>query len=76
MCVYMSYIVHIMHPSLLLSLCHLDYLRKQNDFKHAPTIKLRYFFPSLHTVACKQQTQKRLRGRAKLKNLMLVNFLQ
>ena len=71
----MSYIVHIMHPSLLLSLCHLDYLRKKDIFKHAPTIKLRYFFPLLHIVACKQQTQETPRGRGKTKKFNASEFL-
>ena len=75
MYVYMSYIVHIMHPSLILSLCYLDYLIKQDIFKHPPTIKFRYFFPLLHIVACNQQTQKTPKRRGKTKNFNASEFL-
>ena len=55
--------------------CYLDILIQQKIWKLAPTIKLRYFFPLPHIVACKQQTQKTPRGRAKTKKFNARKFL-
>ena len=46
MYVYMSYIVDIMHPSLLLGLCHLDYIfEKAKYFQACSNNKIALFFP-------------------------------
>ena len=48
---------------------------KQNVLKLASTINFRYFFPLLHIVACKQQTQKTPSGRGKSKKINASEFL-
>ena len=72
------YVIHCSYHASLITIKSLSFrlFEKAKYFQACSNKKFHYFFPLLHIVACKQETQKTPRGTAKLKNLMLVNFLQ
>ena len=64
-----------MHSLLLLSLLLFRFFNKAKYFEACSNNKIAFFFPLLHIIACKQQTQKAPRGRTKTKAFNAGKFL-